>query len=324
MTLISMTSRLALAAALAGLCLTSSAGAQSLSRLLLPAAVTFPEGVAYDAASNSLYAGSAVDGGLYRLDATTGAARLVTPPGKIAPADGRFPAMLGMKLDPSGRLWIVGGFTGLVTVVDPRNGHIVKQTKVPTTPVSLLNDLQIVDGFAYVTDTFTPTLWRVAASGEKLGEIEPWLDLRGSPIAFADGPNLNGIAATADGKALIVVQMNKGLLFKIDLTTKAVTPIDVGGADLTGSDGLVLDGATLYVVRQWAGEIVTVSLDESLTRGTVVSRFKDPGLTYPATAAIVGNDLVLANAQFDKHDAGGAQLPFSLVRVSRARLAAKR
>jgi Cu-Zn family superoxide dismutase len=247
----------------------------------------------------------------------------VTPPGRIAPPDGRFPAMLGMKLDPAGRLWIVGGFTGLITIVNPHDGQVVKQMKVPTTPTSLLNDLQIVDGFAYVTDTFTPTLWRVAASGDKIGEIEPWLDLRGSPIAFADGPNLNGIAATADGKALIVVQMNKGLLFKIDLATKAITPIDVGGADLTGADGLVLDGPTLYVVRQWAGEIVTVSLDKGLISGTVVSRFKDPGLTYPATAVMVGDDLVLANAQFDKHDAGGAQRPFSLVRVPRARLAAK-
>lgn len=290
-----------------------------LAKIDLPAAVAYPEGVAYDGASGALYAGSAVDGALYRIDAASGAARLVTPAGRIAQPGARFPAMLGMKLDPSGYLWIAGGFTGQVTVIDPRDGHLVRQLKVPTTPVSLLNDLVIVDGAAYVTDTFTPMLWRVTGQGD----LEPWLDLKASPIAFAEGPNLNGIAADAAGQALIVVQMNKGALFRIDLKTKAVTPIEVGGADLTGSDGLVLIGRTLLVVRQWAGEVVTVALDEGLARGSVVSRFSSPDLAYPATATVVGDDLVLVNAQFDKHDADSAARPFTLARIPLARLAVK-
>jgi hypothetical protein len=42
-----------------------------------------------------------------------------------------------------------------------------------------------------------------------------------------------GIAATPDGRSLIVVQMTKGLLFKLDIATKKVTAIDTAGADLS-------------------------------------------------------------------------------------------
>jgi len=307
------------AALIAGLPLAASAEAP-LQKLELPPVASFPEGTTYDPASNSLYAGNAENGALVRVDATTGASKLVTPAGQIVPAGGAFPAMLGMKLDSKGRLWIAGGNTGLQTVVNPTDGKIVKQVKVPTAPKSLLNDLVIIGDAAYTTDTFVPILWRQSMDGDSIGEIEPWLDLKNTPIAFADGPNLNGIAATPDGKAIIVIQMNKGLLFHIDIATKQVMPIDVGGADLTGSDGLVLDGQTLYVVRQWSDEIATVNLDAGLTHGIVVSRFKDPGLAYPATAAIVGKDLVLVNTQFNTRDDHKAVRPFTLVKVPLSRL----
>jgi sugar lactone lactonase YvrE len=291
-----------------------------LQKLQLPATVSFPEGTTFDPGSNSLYAGNAENGALVRVDATTGVSTLVTPAGQIVPAGGAFPAMLGMKLDPKGRLWLAGGNTGLQTVVNPADGKIIKQVKVPTAPKSLLNDLVIIGNAAYTTDTFVPILWRQTMNGDAIGEIEPWLDLKNTPITFADGPNLNGIAATPDGKAIIVIQMNKGLLFRIDIATKRVTSIDVGGADLTGSDGLVITGQTLYVVRQWAGEIVTVALDPTFDHGTVISYFKDPGLAYPATATIVGSDLVLVNTQFNTRDDHTTVRPFTLVKVPLSRL----
>lgn len=297
------------------------AAAADLTLLPLPSDATFPEGIAFDPATNSFFAGSAVDGVLYRLDAANGTPYQVVSAARIVPQGARFPAMLGMKLDGAGRLWVVGGFTGLITVLDPRDGRLLKQMRVPTTPASLLNDLVMAGDYAYVTDTFTPTLWRVKVDEALTGAIEPWLDLQTSPIQFAEGPNLNGIAATADGKMLITVQMNKGALFRIDTASREVQPIILPGEDLTGADGLILQGRTLYVVRQWVGEIVTVALDENLLSGRVVSRFKDRSFAYPATAVIAGGDMVLANAQFDKHDKGRPETPFSLVRVPLSRLA---
>lgn len=306
----------------AGLLPATAIGAPpALRHVPLPANVTYPEGTAYDPVSRDLFAGSAVDGTLVRVNAVTGKVGQVIPKGQIVPRGGRFPAMLGMKLDAQGLLWIAGGRTGLVTLVDPAHHRVLDRAKTDSPPETLLNDLILVGDAAYVTDTFVPILWRVSKHGAGLGRMERWIDLRGTPIAFAKGPNLNGIAATPDGKALIVVQMNKGALFRIDIATRKITLIDVAGADLTGADGLTLDGNLLYVDRQWAGEIVTVALQPGLAKGRVVHRLKDAAFIWPATAAKAGSSLMVVNAQFNHHDDKTApQRPFSLVDVPLERL----
>jgi Cu-Zn family superoxide dismutase len=296
----------------------------ALSTIVLPDSVSFPEGVAYDSSANTLYTSSALDGALVRVDPATGAVTVVTPAGTLLPADNTaFPGPLGMKIDDAKRLWIAGGRTGKIWIVNTADGSVVKDFTVPTAGKSLINDVTLAGGAGYFTDTFVPTLWRVAANGETIGDLEPWLDLQGSAIEYGESANLNGIASTPDGGTLIVVQMAKGLLFKIDVATKAVTAIDTAGADLSGSDGLVLDGNTLYVVRQTAVEIATVQLNDDLTAGTVTSRFKDAALAWPATAAKVGSDLIVVNTQFNTRRDNTTVRPFTLLRVPVARLMAQ-
>jgi sugar lactone lactonase YvrE len=286
------------------------------TRIGLPTTVSFPEGIAYDAAGGALYTASAEDGTVIRVNASTGEAAVVTPAGRLMPAGTTtFPGPLGMEVDSSGRLWVAGGFTGKVWVVNTADGAVLKDVTVPTTPKSLINDVAIVGSTGYFTDTFVPTLWRLSAEGNTFGNIEPWLDLSDTPIEYgAEGPNLNGITVTPDGRTLIVVHMGKGLLFKIDIATKAVSAIDTAGADLTTADGLVLDGDTLYVIRQGAQEVVTLRLDTALTSGAVVSRFSE-GLAWPATAARVGDDLVVVNTQFNTRGGATTTRPFTLLRV---------
>jgi hypothetical protein len=296
-------------------------GLPAPTRIELPATVSFPEGVAYDAAANALYTGSAEDGALVRLNASTGDATVVTPAGRLMPAGTTtFPGPLGMEVDGSNRLWVAGGFTGKVWVVNTADGALLNEVAVPTAPKSLINDVAIVGSTGYFTDTFVPTLWRLSADGGAFGNIEPWLELSGTAIEYGgEGPNLNGITVTPDGRTLIVVHMGKGLLFKIDIATKTITPIDTAGADLTTADGLVLDGDTLYVIRQGAQEVVTVRLNAALTSGTVVSRFSE-GLAWPATAAKVGDDLVVVNTQFNTRGGTTTTRPFTLLRVPVSRL----
>jgi sugar lactone lactonase YvrE len=291
------------------------------TRLELPPLVSFPEGVAYDPAAGALYTASAEDGTLIRVNASTGAADVVAPAGRLMPAGSTtFPGPLGMEVDGRSRLWIAGGFTGKVWVVNTADGTVVTDVTVPTAPKSLINDVAIVGSTGYFTDTFVPTLWRLSAEGGSFGNIEPWLDLSATPIEYGvEGPNLNGITVTPDGRTLIVVHMGKGLLFKIDVATKAVTAIDTAGADLTTADGLVLDGNTLYVIRQGAQEIVTLTLNAELTSGTVVSRFTQ-GLAWPATAVRVGDDLVVVNTQFNTRGSATTTRPFTLLRVPVAAL----
>lgn len=291
------------------------------TRIDLPASVSFPEGVAYDAAAGALYTASAEDGTVVRVNATTGAADVVTPAGTLMPAGGTiFPGPLGMEVDGANRLWIAGGFTGKVWVVSTTDGSVIKEVTVPTTPRSLINDVAIVGSVGYFTDTFVPTLWRLSAEGGAIGNIEPWLDLSATPISYGgEGPKLNGITATPDGRTLLVVHMGQGQLFKIDVATKAVAAIDTAGADLTTADGLVLDGSTLYVIRQGAQEVVTMQLNAELTSATVVSRFTE-GLSWPATAHRVGDDLVVVNTQFNTREQNTPTRPFTLLRVPVASL----
>jgi sugar lactone lactonase YvrE len=299
------------------------AGGQSATvrRIELPAQVAFPEGIAYDASAAALYTGGAADGVLARIDVASGATQVVAPAGRLVPpGTTTFPAVLGMKVDARRRLWIAGGRTGKFWVVDAASGRVIREQAVPTVGRSLLNDLVFVGSAAYITDTFVPTLWRVAAHGETVGELEPWLDLRTSVIPYEKAQSLNGIAATPDGRRLIVVHMSRGMLFTIDVASKAITPVDTAGEDLSGADGLVLDGDVLYVVRQTAGEVATVRLSGDFARGTVVSRFKDPALNWPATAVRVGGDLIVVNTQFNTREDDRATRPFTLLRVPVARL----
>jgi Cu-Zn family superoxide dismutase len=290
----------------------------------LPDSISFPEGVAYDVSAGVLYTGSGLDAALLRIKPETGAAALVKPGGSLVPAGTTiFPVLLGMKVDGSRRLWVAGGRTGHLWVIDTRDGGLIKQVTVPSVGKSLINDVALAGNAGYFTDTFVPTLWRLSAEGGVIGDLDPWLNLQGTPIQYGEGRNLNGIAATPDGRALIVVQMDRGLLFKIDVGSKAVRPIDTGGADLSAADGLVLDGNLLYVVRQNAVEIATLRLDDELTRGTVISRFTDATLAWPATAVKVGADLIVVNTQFNARANDTATRPFTLVRVPISRLGAR-
>jgi sugar lactone lactonase YvrE len=297
--------------------------APALDTHKLPAEVTFPEGVAYDPAGGAIYTASALTGTLVRVNLATRAADVVAPAGVLVEGGvtKTFPAVLGMKLDGQDRLWIAGGRSGRFFIVDAKSGKLIKQLEVPDPAKSLVNDVALIGTTGYFTDTRTPTLWRIQAKGTEIGPLEPWLDFTGTALQYYEGANLNGITATPDGQSLIVVQMGKGLLYRIDVKSKAVSPIDTGGADLTGADGLVLDGRTLYVVRQTAVEVATVQLSQDLTKGTVTARFKNPALAWPATAVKVGDRLLVVNTQFNVRNDKKETLPFTVASIPLSALA---
>lgn len=297
--------------------------AGQITRYELPADVTYPEGIAYDAKQNVIYTGSAATGNLVRMALDSKQTTTVAAGGTVMAVE-PFPALLGMKIDTLGRLWVSGGRTGQMAVVDAKTGKVLRKIETPTRDKSLINDVVVIGPTAYFTDSFTPTLWRVVAHGDHIMDPEPWLQFAGTPLEYTSpGANLNGIAATADGKHLVVVQMNKGLLFRIGIDDKRVTPIDLGGESVATGDGLVLDGQTLYVVRQGEQEIVTIQLTPDLGKGRVVSRFKDPALAWPATAAKAGDRLLVVNTQFNKRQTKDPVTPFSVVAVPLSMLAGK-
>ena len=251
---------------------------------LLPQEARYPEGIAAENNSGTFYVSSAADGSIYRGNVSDKQAKLFLPGGE----DGRTQAA-GMKLD-DGPLNVAGGQTAKVFVYDTSDGDLIR--RFDAKGAGFLNDLAIDphSGDTFITDSFVPILWRVPAdavtNSPTPGEIEPWLDLRGTPIQYTTGFNLNGIVATPNGRYLLTVQSNTGNLYRIDIQTKQVTPVDLGGATLTNGDGLVLRGHTLYVIRNQ--EIITeVSLNGQFTSGRVEGSTSEPSLDFPTTGALV-------------------------------------
>lgn len=291
----------------------------AITTIPLPPEITYPEGIAYDEQANAIYVGSAATGAIARLTPDGKSAAVAVKAGMLPTEP--FPGILGMKVDRGGRLWIAGGRTGVIAVVDPKSGKELKRFEVPTKGKSLINDVAFADGHAYFTDTLVPTLWRVPVKGDPIGPLEPWLEFSGTPLQYGDGPNLNGIAATPDGRHLIAVQMNKGLLFRIGVSDRRIVQIETGGEALHTGDGLLLDGTTLYLVRQGEQEVVTLELSDEYSKARVRSRLKDPALLWPATAAKAGDRLLVVSTQFNQRQSGKAQTPFTVVSIPLARLA---
>ena len=301
-------------------------GAQStqapVTTLPLPPDTRFPEGIAYSPARDTFFTANAETGAVFEINRKGDSARVVVPEGVLAPSGTMtFPVALGMKVDAAGRLWIAGGRTGRMSVVDVESGTVLKQVVAPSGAGSLINDVALVGGAAYFTDTRTPTLWRLAVTGNRIGELEAWTTFADTPIEYDGGNNLNGVTVTPDGAALVVVQMDKGLLFLIDLASKGIRKIETTGIDLSGGDGLVMAGDLLYVVRQPAGEIVTLQLQPDPPLAKLVNRFRDPALRWPATALLLEKSLIVVNSQFNTRVTKAAISPFTFADVPLSRLA---
>ncbi len=298
-----------------------SGGAPLPDRYVLPGARLFPESIGYQRATGSYFVGSLVDGRVLRGSVTQAAAHPFLPAG----GDGRTSAA-GIKVDTRGRLFVAGGSTGRVWVYDVATRRLLARFADGAAPeATLVNDIAVLpNGDAYVTDSLNPVLYRIHVdSGGRL-RFEHWLSLTGTAITYyRGGLNLNGVAASADGRYLVVNQTNTGLLFRIDIATKAVRAIDLGGyvdggqplvQTLTHGDGILLDGRTLYVARNATEQVATVRLAPDFLSGRVVARYRSPAFHFPTSIVKVGGRLLVLNAQLDRLGPGLApDLPFTVV-----------
>ena len=245
-----------------------------------------PEGIAIGVLPFA-YFGSRADGSIYRVNLITGAGRALPTPGPGTPA-------VGLKLDRLGRLFVAGGTAGDGRVVSALSGDILANYEF-TTADSFVNDVVLTDDAAFFTDTRRPVLYVVP-----LGRHRSLPD----PTGFQTLPltpeliGLNGIAETPDRRALLVIQSNTGTLFRIDKSTGAATPVDLGGENLINGDGLLLDGRTLYAVQNRLNTVAVVRMSRDGTSGTVLGRVTDPNFDVPTTVAKFFDRLYLPNARF--------------------------
>jgi len=284
----------------------------------LPAGGGFPEGIAYDAATGDFYVGSTIDGTIYRGNVETGTVEVFLPGGT-----GR--VAVGLALDDVGRLFVAGGGTGAVAIYDTATGQLLLEAANGLAPNTFLNDIAISPtGDAYITDSFNPLLFRLAATAIPAGlgtpapvpttdALEVFVDFATTGFDLVQpGFNANGIVATPDGRFLLLVQTNTGNLYRVDAATGETIQVDLGAGSLPGGDGIELDGQTLYVVRE--GQITLVTLGPDYAIGTVGASFSDPSFTDPTTLARFDGCLLVVNSQFSQMQ-GQPQLPFTVSSV---------
>jgi Cu-Zn family superoxide dismutase len=284
------------------------AAASRPSSYILPGSAVFPEGVAYQPTTGNFFVSSTTDGSILRGNAMETAAAPFIAGGGV-----QFSA-IGVKVDDAGRLIVAGGVTGEVRVYDAATGTPIRT--FTTGPGGFLNDIAVAkNGDLFVTDSFRPVLWRIPAAEIGPGApvaAEAWLDLTGEIPYVAGQFNVNGIVATENGKRLVVSQSFTSELFRIDVATKLVTEVDLGGEAVAG-DGLALVGRILYAGEPFLQQIAKVSLSGDLSTGTVLSRTTDPSFLTPTTLALAAGRLLVVNSQFERLFAGLPPiLPFTI------------
>jgi sugar lactone lactonase YvrE len=263
-----------------------------------------PEGIAI--VGTTFYTGS-LGGvqGVYRGDLRTGAGSQFIP--------GNGGMFVGMKVDEWGRLWIAGGGSGRGYAYDATTGALLATFQFATAP-TFVNDVIVTENAAWFTESQRPQIYRVAIGPDGAIGAATTIDLTGK-IEFVTGFNLNGIAATPDGSTLIVVNSTTGKLYTIDAETTATQQIDLGGATVTAGDGILLQGRTLYVVRNQLNQIAVVRLSPDLTSGTIVDVITNPAFDVPTTIARQGNALYAVNARFSTPPTPATT--YTIVRVER-------
>jgi glucose/arabinose dehydrogenase len=229
---------------------------------------------------------------------------------------------VGIATDRSGRVYVAGGGNRTAEgapadapdfwVYDDDRG-LLAALRMPVEGRVFLNDVVVgPDGAAYVTDSVTPRIFRVARENGNW-RATVWADAVGAinqPGAFG----LNGIEVAPDGRSLVVAQSDVGALWRFDLGTAAPTRIDTGTVTLTQADGLVVKGRTLVAVRNRAHLLTYLRLERDATSARLLAEVAtDPDRVF-TTADVVHRRLLLVDSQFDEdppsQDSEVVVLPF--------------
>jgi len=302
---------LGLATALAATLAPSVAQAAPKSGGSFPAVIELPDGFRPEGIAirgNTAWFGSLADGDIYAVNLRTGKGKVIS--------EGPGTPSVGLKVDQRGRLFVAGGPAGDARVVDTRTGRVLASYQLAT-GASFVNDVVLTRRMAWFTDSQNPVLYGLPLG--KHGKLPTAsavvrLELTGDYVHGA-GFNLNGIAATPDGRWLLAVQTSTGLLFRINPRTGVTQTVDLGGYVLTNGDGLLVLGRTLYVVQNQLNRVAVFKLGKSGASGVLLRTITNPDFDVPTTVAAKGRWLYLPNARFSTPPT--PETSYTVVRVRR-------
>jgi sugar lactone lactonase YvrE len=268
---------------------TSAAAVPAAEVIVLPGASS-AEGIAAGRGT-TFYAGDLLQGDIFRGDVRRGTAALFidAPAGRLA---------VGMATSNAHELlFVAGGFTGQGYVYDTGSGATVASYQLADPAASFVNDVTVTKDGAWFTDSLQAQLYFVPVSGAGVPGPARTLALSG-PAADTSGEfNLNGIAATPNGKTLIVGHSGNGELYTVNPATGESATI--AGIRLPAVDGLLLEGGRLWAVQNELDQIAEIRLRPDLSTGVVEKVITSDLFQTPTTVARFGHRLAAVNAKFD-------------------------
>jgi hypothetical protein len=251
-----------------------------------------PVPITWHAESGSFFVGTMHDGSIYRgkPDDPTVRVFLLGQPGQTASG-------IGVTGD---RVVVAGGIYGDIRAYDLRTRQRVGEFS--TGSGGFLHGLHIADsGDVWITDAQRPALWHLTPEQIAAGEGTPTSIPLSPEIRYIAGcDNVQGVVALSDTR-LVVVNFFDGALYRIDLDPRApqgrtVTPISDATVPL--GSRMILDGSRLVVADE--NGLSVVELDAGATRGTVVTRLRDPSFHDATAVARVGDRYLVVNAGWNE------------------------
>jgi len=286
---------------------------RSTVRAQLPDSTFWPEGMDYDARTQTIYVAS-VRHRTVAAHSANGATRELWA--RSQPTVG---AMMGVRVDAKRNvLWAttsglkqMNGYApadssiAALLRIDVATGAITRRWDLPAVQGGhVLGDLAVgPNGDVYVTDSSEPVLYRLRPGVDTLERLT-------HPLFRS----LQGMAPTPDGRTLYVADYSHGLL-RVDLATRTVTRVaDAPHSTSLGCDGIAWHNGAIIAVQNGVApaRIVRFVLDPSGTR-IVRDEVLDQNIPLagaPTIGAVVGDRFVyVANSQWDEYDDDGRRLP---------------
>ncbi|MEU3722137.1 SMP-30/gluconolactonase/LRE family protein [Streptomyces sp. NPDC031705] len=265
----------------------------------LPGSKVYPEGIAADSRTGTVYVGSYADGTVYRARPGARTAEVFLAAG----TDGRHTAN-GLRVDDRGRLWVTDSTAG-VAVYDAATGARLAHFEAPAGTPHFINDLTVTpDGTAYLTDSVRAVIYRVTPGQLRAGSgpLTVAHDLSGHVTPPPPGRfTLNGITSDRAGRYLLTVDMTAGELHRIDLRTGALSRVTLTGGDLKAADGLQLSATgVLRAAHNTSNTLTRWQLTPDGTRARLTRTLTDGSLQIPTTLAHLPGRTLVVRSQFDK------------------------
>lgn len=272
-----------------------------------------PEGITYDPRQQKFYVSSIFKRKIVGINMDG------TSYDFVGEAQGGLYSTLGMKVDAArNHLWVMGVMNtprakqmsesdfgkSAVFQYDLETRSLIKKWVLDDTLKHLFNDLTIVNGSLYITDSENGSIYRIDKEAQTFTPFYRW-DWMFYP---------NGITATPDKKYLFVAHW-AGISRISIADTQMVMLQNKPNTTLTGVDGLYFYENSLIAVQNGAGpqaRIITFELNKAMdavTKSTVLES-QNPLYNIPTTGTIVdGEFFFIANSQLQNFDATGTMFP---------------